>query len=915
MKTLRAMFVRFAGLFRRKRHEAEMNDELRAHLEGLIDRNVAAGMSPEEARYAALRAFGGVEQIKERARDRLRLMWLENLIRDAGFAVRTLRKCPGFTSIVVLTLALGLGVNTALFTWFNAIAFRPLPVPDPEQLVTLTRLDAQGRENTAVSYADFVAFRDYQTVLSGLAAWARMDVELAEEPEVNAATGAKSVGIRLETVSANYFTVFRVPMALGRPLVAADETSSRAEPIIVLHHRFWQQHFGGDPAVIGRTLRLRVPGGTRERELVEETRTIVGVTHAEFYGTRPETVAGWVPFDASRSDPKATYRATGRLRPGISREQAAEELQVIANEIPARPDAGPRAKETIALARASTYFTLTAKHFEILLPIIGVFGAVFVVSCANASNLILARMVTRQFEFSVRSALGATRPRLFTLLLTESLVLGLCGGIAGWAVAAGLLQFVWPWLIDMVGGAREGMAGLHLHADSRVFGFTVVVSILAGAAGGVLPALHVTRCNFLSALNREGSPFGRGFRLSRVRSFLAVAQLALSSALLFTAGLLVHRALRTQFEGVGFDKSRLLAFEVLAPRTHDAGQLDIARRQVLERIRTLPDVAAVSAMPQYPFASSRVQVSVPAGEETDMRLLTTLHSTVPADYFATLQLPVIRGRAFTAGETSSDRIVVVSETAARTLWPNRDALGQRLDLPTAIITPGPASAAGPTNEANIPRTTFTVVGIVRDTRVYDPWAKGDRGLIYLPLRPQTRAAPYLLIRTHQAASSAIAVLQQVGREVTGIVPHVFTVDDVFAQAFMQHRVIAWVAGILAAISLIVAVIGLYGVMSYTVNQRVKEIGIRIALGVTPRRVASGIVLESLCLVGGGAVVGYGLSMALTVIARNMFVGVSAFEPVACAVVGLFLATIGVFACWMPARRASKVDPIVALRAE
>ena len=906
------LWRRLHSLFHKEKLDAEMSEEMRAHLELQTEENIARGMSPEEARDAALRSFGGVEQIKERARDLRSFVWLENLARDASLAVRALRKSPGFTSVVVLTLALGLGVNTALFTWFNAVAFRPLPVRDPQQLFTISRLNEWGSETKAMSYTDFVTYRDRQTVLSGLAASAGGSVELLDAADFNASTGEKPAMLRIEIVSTSYFPVFGVPMALGRPLVPGDETSSSALPVIVLSHRFWQSHFNGDPAVIGRTLRVR--------GLAEEALTIVGVSGPEFYGTKPGALAGWVPLGMNpagtwRTDLNAThFRLTGRLRPGVSREQAAEELKLIANEFLARPRTGSRASETIVLTEASTYINLTAQMLTVLLPMVCLFGVVFVVSCANASNLLLARTVTRQFEFAVRSALGATRQRLIRLLVTESLLLGALGGLVGWAVAGGLLHIVWPWLLDMVPGAREGTAGLYLHADYRVLVFTVVVSVLAGLAGGLLPALHVTRRDFLSALNREGSAFGRGLQLSRVRGFLAVAQLALSSALLFTAGLLVHRALGIQFQDVGFDKSRLVALEVLAPRTYEPGQLDSARRQVLERLRAVPEVVAISEMPQFPFGHSKAQVYLPATDEAEGRRVETLHLAVPANYFATLQLPLSRGRSFAAHETSGDGVVVISETAARAFWPGRDALGQRLDIPTHILTGRDPSGGTPSNEADLPHTSLTVVGIARDRRVYDPWS-GDRPILYLPLRPQTEAAPYLLIRTNRAVDLSLANFQQMVREVTGIAPQVLTVNDLFASVTTQYRVFAWAAGILAAISIIVAVVGLYGVMSFTVNQRVKEIGIRIALGASPGRVASGIILECLRLVSVGTVLGYGLSVIIAVVARTLLNDVSAFNPLAGGVVAVFLAAVGLLVCWMPARRASRVDPIVALRAE
>ncbi len=898
--------------FRRSRVEREMAEEMRAHLEEQTLRNIAAGMNENDARAAAHRQFGGVAQIQERARDGRGIIWLENLVRDTGFAVRTLRKSPGFTSVVVLTLALGLGVNTALFTWFNAAAFRPLPVLQPEELVTVKRLDARGNETKAMSYLDFVAYRDHRTVLSGLAAYARHSVVPLDLAEGNTAGGTKPEALNVETVSANYFSVFGVPMVLGRSLVAADETGNGALPVIVLGHRFWQNAFGGDPNVIGRTLRLS--------GLTEEALTIVGVTGPEFCGTSPNVPAGWVPLallpgDTWRTDPKATgLTLTGRLRAGLSREQAAAELQVIAREFLARRGADPVRPEVITLARASTFLNLTPQMLPVLLPMVALFGAVLLVACANASNLILARTVTRQFEFAVRSALGATRRRLFALLMTESVVLSTLGGIVGWAFSAGLMRFVWPWLVSMIPGAREGTAGLQLHADHRVFVFILVVSMLAGVAGGLWPALRVARRNVASALNHDGSAFGRRVRVSHVRGTLAIAQLALSSALVFTAGLLVHRALATQFKDVGFDRSRLITFSVTVPRAFGPEQINRARGQALARVRALPEVAATCEMTRFPFERLPADVSVPATDQVDARTFNIVHASVPANYFDTVPLPLVRGRSFASDETPNNRVAVISESAAQRFWPGRDALGQRLEVPAEARMENETTAVGPVIETTHQRVTVTIVGVARDTTVYDPWS-GDRSVVYLPATTSNLAPPFLLIRTSGPADQSLAALQEIGRDVTGLNPRILTVDDLYANVFIQYRVIAWVAGILAGLSLLVAVIGLYGVMAFTVNQRVKEIGIRIALGATPVRVASEVMFHSLRLVATGAAAGFGLSLLIAGVARTLLFGVAAFEPVASGAVALFLAVVGLVACWAPARRASSVDPIVALRAE
>jgi len=912
MRRLRSLLFRIGAFTRRRALETEMNAELQAHLEELVERNLAAGMSPEEARYAAQREFGGVAQIQEQAREARSVVWMENLIRDVGYAVRTLRKCPGFTLVVVFTLALGLGVNTALFTWFNAAAFRPLPVGESERLFTITRLDENGNETKAMSYVDFVTYRDHQSVFSGLAASDGLGVDSADSAEFVDAKGAKSAGFRLETVSPNYFAVLGVPMALGRPLIPDDENSSHALPVIVISHRFWQNFLGGDPNVIGRALRLH--------GLAEEALTIVGVTGPDFFGTKPGALVGWVPTfmrpgESWRTDLTATsFTLTGRLRAGISPEQAAEELRAIGNTMLARRHERGGTGEVIALTKASSYINLSARQLVMLLPLICMFGAVFVISCANASNLILARSMTRQFEFAVRSALGATRRRLLALLVTESVVLGVLGGAMGWAMAAAMLRFGWPWLLDMVPAAREGTAGLVMRADFRVFFFTTSVSVMAGMVGGLLPALYVTRRNVLPALNREGSVFGRSVRLSRVRSFLVVAQLALSSALIFIAGLLVQRALRAQHFDPGFDKSRLLTVEVLAPRTSGPGQLDAARRQVWERIRELPEVAAISETPEFPFGSTNAMISVRESETVVGRTVHVQQLAVPTSYFTTLQYPLVRGRFFNRDETQGDRVAVISEAAARELWPGKDALGQRFDIPLHHFTGSPGTGMERLNEADTIHTSLTVVGIVRDTRVYDPWNSGHR-IFFTPVPPHTKAGAYLLIRTTNTAERSVSTLNQVGRDVTGMKPRVQTLTDLLAAAFMPYRVMAWVAAILAGLSLIIAVIGLYGVMSYAVNQRVKEIGIRVALGAAPRRVASGVVYETLRLVAWGTVVGFALSAVLAVSARAFLFGVSPFDPVACGLVALFLGVVGLFASWMPARRAARVNPVVALRAE
>ncbi|HEX8073332.1 MAG TPA: ABC transporter permease [Pyrinomonadaceae bacterium] len=844
---------------------------------------------------------------------------------DVRYGLRVLRRQPGFTAVAVVTLALGIGVNTALFTVFDALALRPLPLRRPAELVNVRGLDERGARQNLFSYPDYLDYRARAQTLAGLTAFNKAAAPLgADVPSDDAAVLAGDAEYAfLQLVSANYFDVLGASMALGRGFLPEEEREPGARPVVVLSHWFWQRHFNGDRGVLGRTLQLR-----------GVDYAVVGVAARGFVGTSPDAPAAWVPLmmrDAvlpagswqhgrwlTERDADA-FVLVGRLRPGVTKAAAEAELNVLTRQL-AQTFPGAGRKAGARLESGMAFFNLTAEEWPLVAPLLIACGLVLLVACANVANLLLARAVERRKEIGVRLALGASRGRVVRQLLTESLLLAALGGAAGLLLAVWTLGALYPLVLGALplpAGLRDAFA-LNLEPDYRIFAFTLCAACAAGLVAGLAPALQATRADLNSALKDEGSTLGRGVSRSRLRNALVVLQIAVCLTLLVGAGLLVRNARRVETVDTGLETRNVLAVATrLRPALATHGEA-AARQRLIEDLRALPGVNAVTQASTAPLTGPPPTTAValagpnaPAAARggttittnDNFRPLTAQYNFVAPDYFDTLALRLVRGRAFTPQEANAGApVVVVSEATARRFWPGADAIGQRIAVAAAA---NDASAAWP---------VYEVVGVARDTRSGWVWRK-DETFLYVPLRPDDRRGAYLLVRTQGEPRAVLPAVRRTAQAHTELLVAAHAVEATLAFQRTPFRALALVAGALGLLALVLAAVGLYGVVSFAVRQRTREIGIRIALGAEPRDVVKLFLRQGARLLVMGLGCGLLGGGALARLLAAALVDLSPLDPVAFGAVSLFLAAVALLACYIPARRATRVDPMIALRYE
>jgi predicted permease len=895
VRRIRAWFLRIAGLFRKGTADRELAAEMESHLQLHIEDNLRAGMSAEEASRQALIKLGGIEQTEEAYRDRRGLPMLETFLQDLRFAARMLRKNASVTTIVVLTLALGVGANTAIFGLVNGLLLQRLPVPAAEQIAALVIKSGDSSLGAlGFSYPQFVEFREQATpvceVFGSATGW-----------RVNFTAEGHSDTLTIGGVSSNYFSALGVKPAFGR-LVLPGEGEHPGEPaILVLSHSFWQRRFGGDPRVIGKQVRLD-----------GHAATIVGVVEKEFRGQFTVfEMDAYAPlstaFDQSSASNFWNSRdihamlVLGRLKPDVTFTQAQSRFDVISQRLAAQyPVTDKDLSVRVLDERLSRPIPYANNAFIVFSGLFLILGAlVLLLACTNIANILMARASVRQREMAIRAALGGARSRLLRQMLTETMLTALLGGIAGVALGASLSHLASSTHLANI-PVRLGFG-----FDWRVFVYALAAVVFTAIAAGLSPALRATRADVNTVLHQGGRTEAGGKARHKVRGDLMAAQVAGSLMLLIVAGLFVRSLSAVERMDIGFDPNQLLNVR-LDPSLSNFSETQTKEfyRSLEAKIRALPGVQSASlasAVPvEYMLGKQSIYIEgrpVPPGQKApDM-----LFNSVDASYFETLRIRVLLGRAFTnADSETSPRVAIINETMARHFWPNENPIGKRFNL---------TSDAGPFVE---------IVGVARDGK-YRVLAEDPQPYFYVPLTQHFTAQRTLQIRSALPAESLAPVVQHeiLSLAASDPIEEIQTMKESLGGTlgYFIYRLGASLAAAMGLLGLLLAVVGVYGVVSYAATQRTQELGVRMALGASPRQILALLLKQGARLVVAGLLFGLAGAWALTRAMTHMLVGVSPSDPITYISVGALLSFITLLACWIPARRAMRVDPMVALRYE
>ncbi|HEV2352328.1 MAG TPA: ABC transporter permease [Terriglobia bacterium] len=1002
--------LRLRSLFRRDRVEEELNNELRFHLEILVAEKTATGMSAEEARYAALRELGGEDQIKEECRDMRQVHYIENLVQDVHYGLRQLRRNPGFTAVAVLTLALGIGANTAIFSVVNAVVLRPLPYPQSNRLVWIAEVIPSFNAELAAG-ADYLDWRDQNKTFEGMTAY---------DPAASFNLTGRGTPERVHAaqVSANFFPTIGVTPKLGRSFTR-EEDQPNGPKTVVLMQSFWQQYFGSDSQVLGQTVTLN---GTPY--------VVVGVMPASFRFPGDAEIQMLVPLQMNEARERlrqmmALVRIIGLLKPGVTIARAQSDLDAIrkraqppqmsgggpgpgpmgmpagggammrvttSGNTPPPAGSGPvrmppgedSGNNNVFVGRAVNApgqekenvmrgptgkgpipgnAPLVARHLSggepskgtmlraapgtavnsggpggpagspalgggphrmrmggppdaqlkvitleehlagnlrpAMLTLLGAVGLVLLIACANVANLMLTRASTRTREVALRAVLGAGRWRLVRQLLSESLILGLAGGLAGLLLAAWGMNVMTRLIPASIGAGILNVAPVRL--DAPVLFFTLAVSVITGILFGLAPALAATRLN-LSEKLKEGAP-GTGARRGMLRGALAVAELSLALVLLIGAGLLIKSFYRVLSVDPGFTTDHVLTMNLSLTdsRYPQAIQKRAFYLEVLRRVESLPGVRSAAFVDSLPLSPYKAELFVlqrkatESGVASDNSLLLSRLVVSPA-YFSTLGIRLLKGRTFTdADDDQAPKVAVINEALARHMWPGEDPLGKLLPLMD---------------------NNTTVIGVVGDTR-HEGLSTDVKSEIYAPLLQEGTPSMQLAVRT---AADPVSMISAVRTQIAAIDPeqpiyNVTTLEQTLSDSVSPRRFNMLMLGIFAGIALTLATVGIYGVMAFSVTQRTREIGIRMALGAERRDVLTLMARQAVGVTLAGVAFGLAGAWGLTRFLSSFLYGVRPTDTATFVLVTVALIAVSLLACYIPARRATKVDPMEALRYE
>jgi putative ABC transport system permease protein len=888
MTWIQVFFHRLRRMIFKRRLELDLEEETRSHLEMQIEENVRQGMTQEEARQAASRKFGGVVQVNETYWDRLTLPAVETAFQDLRYGLRMLRRNPGFTLVATLTLALGIGANTAIFSVVNAVLLQSLPYRDPDQLVMVSYYRGNyGGEGTG--FAEFLTWRDQAQVFEQIAAYTIGTADLiwsGEPSRLNAGY-----------VTSGLFSTLGVGPALGRTFTP-EEDKPGGSSVVILGHNLWQRRFGGDREVLGRTLNLD-----------GQSRTVVGIMPPGFQF--PGEIDLWLPIGCIYSE--ETIRQLGgpvdviaRLKPGVTAETIRADFSIIIERQRQDFAKGPFAKMDpnfysdvqVRVIRLSERLVI-----DIRLALLVMFGAVafvLLIACSNVANLMLARAMARQKEMAIRTAVGAGRLRLVRQLLTESLLLSLSGAVVGLLVAKlGINLLV---AINPGGIARMEQSGV----DGRVLGFTSATAVLVGLLVGIFPALQASKTDVNEALKAQSARLSPGRIARRSLHALVIAELALTLTLLVGAGLMIKSYLLLLAVPKGFDPGGMLTL-VLSPSSAkyplESPQRRVYFQELLERIQAVPGIQSASLASFLPLTGPTLGMGFQIEGRPPFsqgREPLAMFNLISSDYFQTMRIQMRAGRSFTSQDgAETPQVAIINETMARRHFPNENPIGRRL-LP-------------------LHATPKTIVGVVGDTRHLGP----DREVepeIYVPYLQDLNGDMRLTVRVASGESNLSGLAAAIRKQAQAQEPNepinpIVTMEKRLSDSIAPRRFQMLLLAVFAALALVIAAVGIYGVISFAVSQRTQEIGVRMALGARAGDVLWMVVWRGMRLALVGAALGLAGAFGLTRIMKNLLFEVSATDPATFALIALLLVSVAFIASYIPARRATKVDPLIALRNE
>ena len=812
---------------------------------------------------------------------------MEGLLKEIRYAIRGLLKQPGFTAIAVITLALGIGANTAMFSVINAVLLRPLPYHEPDRLVTIWEESPQrGMYEIPVSFANLRDWIDQNHVFDQISAYTFTNLNL---------TGAGEPA-RLDTLrsSANLFSLIGAKPMLGRVFVP-EEDKEGASHVVILGHGLWQSRFGSDPRIVGQTLTLN-----------NQSYTVVGVMSSGFnfpvgFGYLGKVINDpidlYVPLAASgKESARGNYSffSIGRLKPGVTIEQARAEMTTIESRLEQQY---PEGNSGIGVKLVSTQEQTVKEIRPALLVLLGAVAFLLLIACANIANLLLARATARQKEMAIRAALGASRGRVLRLLLTESLTLSLVGGCLGFLLA------VWG-TRALIGLAPDNIPRMNeIGVDARVYGFTLAVSIVTGLLFGLIPALHAARPDLNDALKDASKGALANSAGKRTRGVLVALEVALSLVLLIGAGLMIKSFLRLQQMNLGFNPDHVLAvnLSLSSSRYPEERQQSAFFTDVLERLRTLPGVTAAGATTGLPLtlslSGSDFRIEGQPEPEAGKEMIINTRSVSPG-YFGTLGISLVKGRDFDdRDKNDAPGAAIINQDLARIYFSNEDPVGKRITFDDG-------------------QSWLSIVGIVGDVKQLglDSTAKPE---VYFPYLQVTSPSMSIVVRTSAEPSSLAAAVKSQIQMVDKDLPITAakTMEQLLAESVSGRRFNMLLLTVFAAVALVLAVVGIYGVMSYTVTRRTHEIGIRVAIGAQPRDVFRMVIGHGMKLALIGVVLGLLGAFGLTRLMESMLFGVAPTDPTTFVSISVLLSVVALVACYLPGRRATRVDPLVALRCE